>query len=195
MKKIVFVIIILLVTITLTSCFPYKIRGISEFNVGNSSVTICEKLLPNEGFSEKFNSFNKDYLYYYAGYNFDLRMYESALMYFQYDKETYALAKNEMLNLCILSQETQFNYNEYNFYRNITDLNETYEKLNGFPYEFNMIAYNDTLNTLVFMGFRISKHISNEKEEEIFEFNDFGLFLKEYFWFYDFNLNTPQITD
>ena len=188
MKKIVFVIIILLVTSLLTSCFPYVIRGIDEYSPGNSSVTICEGLLPSKGFIEQFDYINGDYYYYNSNFDINFDIYESALMYFQYDKETYELAKKEIFNVCIFSQENKFMYEGYSFFQH-----NPYDK-NYFPNEFNMIAYNDEICTIVLMGF-YTDIISNEREKEIFEFNDFGLFLKEYFWFYDFNSNTPQITD
>ena len=56
-----------------------------------------------------------------------------------------------------------------------------------FPYRFNMIAFNDDKNTIVFMGLRISSENINETDEQLLTFEDMRAFLEEYFSFYDFD--------
>ena len=73
---------------------------------------------------------------------------ERVLVYIKYDDDTYENAKKYAMENLILSDAPVEEYNGYVFYDNFTNDGNEFK----FPYMFNRLAYNDSNNTLIFLG-------------------------------------------
>ena len=107
--------------------------------------------------------------------------YDKSLLYLKYDSETYSEAKAYTLEQLKLSEQIVDIYNNYYFFENLTSRSTCLK--DNFPYSFVRFAYNDTNNTLVFIGF-----YSGSGEKAKITADDWGGFLEEYYgdW-YDFS--------
>ncbi|MBQ7761526.1 MAG: hypothetical protein IJ400_05675 [Clostridia bacterium] len=182
MKKIYnyFFILMLILVFCLTSCYvDYNYSSLDEY------IEKIEDPRSNSGFSvyeiddpEYFlptQSFLRDFEYLEGKYSF----YEEdpaklngaptiSLIFLKYDEETYALAKECMLEEIPIENEEIYTYGNYKFYRNINFLEiHHYAKV---PTFFTMASYNDENHSLCFIGFYEEnqgvddKYINNTKE-------------------------------
>lgn len=197
MKKIKILGFFILPLFLFSSCDSFKLkggvslRGIEKYHPANSSLGISEHLLPSEDFIEKYSYIEGDYYYIDTGL-FSGHPQESELMYLHYEDKGYEEVKQFSLESYPLSSIHRYSYNDYEFFETLL-LPKDYDCLNSegenkeFPYRFNMISYNDTKKTIVFIGFCIDTASINKEDKELLTFSDMGAFLKEYFSFYDFD--------
>ena len=176
MKKFCFTILIIMLCILLCSCTPFEKHGINNYHPANSDVEITI-FLPEGDFLNMFEYVEGDYRFYrYEKIAFAVEI-ERAFMYLKYDDEVYPLAKQYVLENNYLSENSVDEYKGYIFYDR--NYGERYFK----PSEFRRFAYNDSNNTLLFIGFYEGADYAN-----VSDFPDWGAFLEEYYgeW-YDFS--------
>lgn len=190
MRKLISLIVLLIIMLfTLLSCWkPFERKGIENYNKANSNSSLSLELLPSDDFLETFDYIDGDYYYICRETPISLGD-EQEIMYLIYEGDTYKLAKEFALQSLLLSKDHRYSYNGYEFIENIgrlegTDPNVTNSRN---PYWFNMIAYNDEKNTIIFIGFNMPKVLATPEIEQLLTFEDMGAFLKEYFSFYDFD--------
>ena len=181
------IISIILLTICMSACKPVEIHNIDEFSIYTSTVSLTQYLLPDEGFIDMFKYIDGNY-HYYDNCKLDNAV-ERVLMELSYDAETYSKAKNYCLESMYLSDENVKEYKDYVFMENLS-YPEDYECLeNGenknFPHMFTMFAYNDSKQTLIFIGFYCGTGLHNEVDRDA---TDWGAFLDKYYSeYYDFD--------
>ena len=90
-----------------------------------------------------------------------------------YEQTEYEQAKEYCLKNMSLSDSSILEYNGYTFIQN------TAENTNhGFPYWFQMFAYNDNTGTLVFLGIYLDGYSAEDAQEVR---NHWGAFVEKYF--------------
>ena len=168
-----------------------NLRGIDKYNEANSSVSLCQELLPSDDYLELFDYIDGDYHYIdNSGYGFSVRD-EQVLMYLTYNEDVYKTAKEFTFQNIYFLENYKYSYNGYEFLVNICRKMEGRDsdivKSEIDPYWFNMVAFNDEKNTIVFMGFYMPEELRTPEVKQLLTFEDMGAFLKEYFLFYDFD--------
>ena len=195
MKKLyAFLILIIVFSLCLCSCsntyyknkFLEK-RNINKFNSNISELGLANHILPDNFFDE-FKALDSYFYYFLEEDYFTANNFEACdrlLLFFQYDKETYLLAKEFVFEHLKLSGEIVEIYNNYYFYDNITYANDSPHLVNNYPYAFVRFCYNDTNNTLIFIGFDSYGEFRQTADNLA---NDWESFLKEFYgeW-YDFS--------
>lgn len=194
----------------LKKCSNVELRGLEKYGRANSSIGISRYLLPvmdgekNEIlFLKAYPYIDGDYFYFETGVFTD-RCVEQELMYLVYSPDVYEEAKNEALEDFSLSSCHRYRYNGYDFIENLSNWQMEYATLTkynqkGYEYfietgenlyfpnnKFNMVAYNDEKNILLFLGFHFGGKMNEEDEIALNPFQ-IEAFLKTYFYFYDFN--------
>ena len=195
MKKLLSLLVLIIILCCLISCniefSSNKLSGIDSYNVANSSVSICYELLPSDDFLELFSYIDGDYYYVNNAVNFFSTGDEQAIMYLIYEEDIYESAKEFTFQNMYFLENHKYSYNGDEFMVNVCrkmdgrDPNIVNGELD--PYWFNMIAFNDEKNTIVFLGFYMPKNLATPEIEQLLTFEDMGAFLKEYFSFYDFD--------
>lgn len=171
----------------MSSCQSVEIHSIEKFELSTSTVSLTQYLLPDEGFIDMFKYTDGNYHYYD---NCKLaNALELVLMELSYDAETYSKAKNYCLESMYLSDENVKEYNGYIFLENLElpqHLNRLENQKNvKFPYTFAMFSYNDSKQTLIFIGFYCGTGLHNEVDRDA---TDWGAFLDKYYSeYYDFD--------
>ena len=139
-----------------------------------------------------FNYTRGDYHYYDAPL-LSLSSLEKAIAILEYDDIIYQEAKQYCLNNMYLSPTNIKEHNGYVFIENLGYADYVGSIKNGvnqeFPETFTMFGYNDSLKTLVFLGF-CSEHANDKKDDPqaAYAETDFGKFLDIFFSeYYDFN--------
>lgn len=159
--------------ILLTSCTStYHNDGIENFNKGDSSVSLCQNLIP-DGFIDKFEYIEADYHWFGTEKFIGIEARESVIIYFKYSDKIYDEAKNYILENMLLSNKSTAEYGNYKFFDNYTN-GTSYH----FPHGFSRIAYNDNNKTIVSIAFDVSAELYGDAKlaEE-----DWGAFLKKYY--------------
>lgn len=172
-----------LLCVCLSACYtadPFEKRSLDSFSSTWSNYGTTRNIIP-EGFIDKF-AYTDGYCYHFcfgkSDFSFDIS--DRALLFFEYDDETYNQAKEYVFANLTLSSEPIEEYNGYIFYDNYA------EHFNfDFPYAFLRFAYNDSKNTLIFMGCYTFEDFDKDIEQTS---ADWGAFLEEYYgeW-YDFS--------
>lgn len=133
------------------------------------------------------------YYYAYEGNLFSFKGEASVtILSIVYDEETYLDAKQYMFDNTDYAVYVHYSYNGYEFFENIAlprdhrILNENGKNSFGLGW-FNMICYNDSRQTLIFLGF----HLSSNEPDEVYTQQGWGVFLKEYFPQYNFDAGAP----
>ena len=179
MKKVIAIILIICFTcLFLSSCGSnYVIQGLENFSVNTSSVGLCDGLIP-DNFIEMFTYKDGNYFLSMSEKMPGFEVCERAFMYLQYDDDVYLMAKQYAMENLALSDDMAVQHNDYIFYDNDVDSNK-------FPYSFKRFAYNDSNNTLIFIGFDVSMELYSDVDEAI---GDWGGFLEKYYGeFYTFS--------
>ena len=178
MRKFILIVMILVVVCSMVSCDRdktnnttteispiskktyaniYKTDGIQNFNKYDGPSEINVDILPSDDFIEKFEYIDAQYFYRecYDGW-WDALADEKSVVVFRYDENNYNAAKEFCLNEMNLSDTYTLEYNGYVFKENIATAIRysvySVDDVHSFPRRFNMFAYNDELNTLVFFG-------------------------------------------
>ena len=176
MKKII--IFILFVCLFFNSCgYHHEVQGLENFDVNESDVELCQGLIP-DNFIETFTYKDGNYFFSTSEKAPAFVVCERVFLYLQYDDDIYLKAKQYAMEELALSDDMVVQYNNYMFYDNNVNSNR-------FPYRFKRFAYNDSNNTLIFIGFDVSVELYSEVDEAI---NDWGIFLEKYYGeFYTFS--------
>lgn len=150
-KRIALIIFFCVVFLAFCSCRMNSeqdnVDGIENFDKQVGHFEINYQILPSEDFLEDFEYTNADYHYRRDITSFfDIFGTQRSLISVQYEKEEYKEAKSYCLQNMQLADDFCLEHNGYTFLLNT-------QQLDMFPSWFNMVAYNDSLNCLVFMGF------------------------------------------
>ena len=187
MKKFVCVFIIIVLIISVTACSlltkspVIEIDGITSYCPTDSENGITEYLFPSQKFLIEFDYKNAEYHYYDNLYlNEDLL--EKSFAVLTYETEVYTKAKAYCMDNMILSADNTKEYNGYIFQENMMFQNAQesviQEQDREYPYFFIMFGYNDSLCSLVFLGFYCKEaHYSSAN----FAQKDFGRFLDVFY--------------
>ncbi|MBO4990202.1 MAG: hypothetical protein J6D37_07725 [Clostridia bacterium] len=194
----------------LGGCDRVELRGIEKYNRAISSRGISEFLIPiieeeteASDFRTVYPYLEGDYFYIDKGV-FSKHYTEHELMYLIYSPEVYEKAKSFALDSFPLSSIHRYRYNGYEFIENLSYAQKEYATLTKynqkgyeyfvetgenlyFPDHFNMIAYHDEKKILLFLGFLFGENSMNEKDKLALDPFNIEAFLKEYFYFYDFD--------
>lgn len=157
MKKIQLLSIILVISLLFCSCQnpSRRIEGIEYFFDGESEFEINVWILPSDDFLERFDYTNAEYCFD-VKYKHYLSMLgnERSLIAINYEQSSYEDAKAFCLQEMVLSDSNRVEYNGYTFIENIRIAKDptgnSYSS--QFPQYYNMFAYNDNLQCLIFIG-------------------------------------------
>ena len=149
---------------------PLERDSLDSFSPMCSDFGIAANIIP-ENFIENFKYTDGYWCHFIFGKTFFslFSQSERVLLFFEYDDETYFQAKEYVFENLKLSYSPVEKYNNFVFYDNYTD-GESY----CFPYSFVRFAYNDSKNTLIFIGCYMSRDFDDNIDEVT---NDWGLYL------------------
>ena len=168
--------------ILLVSAFPVfktQISGIENYAPADSTLSLSKYLYPSEDFLSRFEYTDGDYHYYYNGIMLD--GYAVAFSVLRYCPDQYETAKQFCFQQFTDTDEHQYQVGDYFFiehlcYDNKNDEGE-YVVSCLYPEMFNMFAYNDSIHTLVFIGY----YEPNSDFETQLALTDFEAFYDEHF--------------
>lgn len=152
MKKLSLILVFILTLSLLCSCglglLDSSYYGIENFHPALSDVGVCRQLIP-KNFLDSYKYEYGDFFYECID-NFGPNMIDRTLLYLIYNDTEYALAKE-----CVLSQlnlrDTGETLSEYVFFEHMRFTDERLSK-HVYPFYYNMVAFNDNSNTIVFFG-------------------------------------------
>lgn len=185
--------IIIAMCLLLSACkYEVYIEGVENFSVSDSNISLNLCILPSDDFIDKFEYTKGEY--YYNDVN-EHWLYvancEQSIVILNYEEDIYEQAKTYCLENMVLSEINQFDYKGYTFTENI-GLAEAWGDIEDglntkYPYRFNMFAYDDEQQCLVFMGFYSSP---DRKDENVtLAETDWEAFIDIYFsQYYDFGM-------
>ena len=178
MKKIIFILVLCLLTIQFTACSEsvYYKSGIENFHVADSSVSLNDLVIPRD-FLKTYPYIDGGYDYYeYEGWHCS---YSSTFLYMKYDEATYLKAKEYILENLPLECDASQDYKGYTFF--IQKTNDRVSNQNRYRFYF---AHNDVDKTLLAMGtFVIMTSSDGQEKYENLTLNEY---LNTYFSFYNF---------
>ena len=185
MKRKVFTAFALLLCCTLLcSCSLKKywdtsisIDGFENFDLYEpSQVGLNVSLLPSEDFTERFKHEEIVYRYRNDDTFFNFSSKERTLVAVSYSPEVYEDAKQYCFQEMELSKTNVLEYKGYVFVENVTSFFSSSSSC--FPIQFNMFAYNDNLNSLLFIGL-FGDDYKYESASDVAE--NWGTFIEEHF--------------
>ena len=135
--------------------FKNQVSGIENYSPADSTLSLSKYLYPSEDFLTRFAYTAGDYQYYYNGIMMD--GYAVAFSVLNYSPEQYETAKQFCFQEFTHTDEHQYQIGDYHFIEHLCyeDKNEMDEFVVSclYPEMFNMFAYNDSLHTLLFLGY------------------------------------------
>ena len=159
--------------------FRNQVSGIENYHPADSTLSLSRHLYPSEDFLSRFKYETGDYQYYYNGIMLD--GYAVAFSALCYSPEEYEAAKHFCIQGFTETDEHQYQIEDYHF---IEHLWCTVENAKGeyvlsckYPEMFNMFAYNDSLCTLIFIGY----YEPNSDPETQLALTNFKEFYNEHF--------------
>ena len=162
-------------------------HGLENFNINDSELGLCAFLFP-ENFLEKFDYIDSDYFYddFLKLYFFDDEHIDKVLVYGVYNEKTYFEAKKYLQSNLSLINEPIGVAGNYIFYKN-TEINVHYDKAIYDKHHFTAVAFNDTNNTIAFIGLYIApRHYDYTEYDALYD--NWPEFIEYYYGeFYDFN--------
>ena len=202
MKKVLFLLVIISIILSLSSCFhSYDVYIDSldqyreeiaenryEFGFSDAEIDAPAYFLPSDTFISDFDYIEGSYHYYYEYWVREIfgsvRQPEISLLVLEYEEDVYLEAKDFMLKNIEAYDDTRYIYGSYCFYENLKFANFQPSRL--FPKWFVMAGYNDNKHILVFLGFENGR---NMKEEYRYNLEDnWTSFIDEYYGkYYDFS--------
>lgn len=188
--KIIICLCIISIFLTLTSCSPVSIEGIDQYQPEISTVGLTSYLFPDDDFLKRYEYSDGAFFYYD-----EFLVVEKTIAVLTYESDIYIQAKENCISREFISKNNVKEYKGFVFSENLRlpqaynnlkyeygteeidlSLNNAYNK--EFPNRFNMIGYNDDLNTLIFIGF----YCTDDRNEKVNLANtDFGAFLEAFF--------------
>lgn len=180
MKRYLLILLVSSMVLMLCACGSFKVTGIENYRKETCSVGLTAHMFPSDDFLTKFEYESGDYGYCDSG---DFAWgYVTTFCQLLYEDGIYTKAKEYCLSKFAVCVTHQYEYEGYLFYETIsheeTDMNGTANSACRYPKQFNMFAYCDEKNTLIFLGYYNGN--PNDTEKELAESN-FGLFLKTAF--------------
>lgn len=156
MKKCVICLLCLSIALFCVGCGAYKIEidGYEKFDINHSDFELNHYLLPDLEFPDKFPYIDIEY-HYNEDYKTIEDFTEKSLIVIRYNEKNYEQAKAYCLQNMNLSEAEPIEYSGYVFIENIelAIKQDRYDTREDFPRWFNMLAFNDDENCLVFIGF------------------------------------------
>ncbi len=167
--------LLVLCFVVLHACYyPWTLVREGLEMVGNhySSYGVDGDLFLTREFLDKYQY--SDGFFRYEGFEPDLfKLVERALVWLTYEDDVYALAKSEMLNARNMENEMLDGTEAFGF---VFYMNKNF----SFPSCFTAIAFNDSAQTLLFIGFCIEEDNEDYNYCQLAESNMEG-FLMHYF--------------
>ena len=195
MKKISLVITLFLLLSSLCSCTNknvddeiiydriIKVDGINDFKNNEGNYELNVYLLPTDDFVNRFDYTDIDYHYreHYES-NIDFVGYEKSIVVIKYEENVYEQAKEFCLQEMTLSENYILEHNGYVFKENVELAIEQdrYREdfVYSFPKRFNMFAYSDSLNCIIFLGFYCPDYTN---EDAMLTIKNWDQFLYRYY--------------
>ena len=188
-----FILLLLASCLIFSACniapYVYSVSGIENFRKEESNQSINQCLLPSNSFLTAFEYEEADYHYRDEYESFLLLSgCEQSFVRLRYNADNYQTAKDYCLDTMRLSDQNTFEYNGFTFIENIA-LHEGRDSLKDgkniyYPHFFNILAYNDEKQELIFIGFFAAKAYHDETNIAL---TDWSAFLDRYYTeFYDF---------
>ncbi|MBQ8835114.1 MAG: hypothetical protein IJ001_09370 [Oscillospiraceae bacterium] len=161
MKKLIVILILcfaLFVILCSIPLFETHISGIENYRPADSTLSLSLYLFPGEDFLDRFVFDEGDYQYHYNGKLAD--GYATAFSVLQYSSEQYKASKEYCIQQFASIDDHQYQVGNWTFIEHLcyTSENEEgkYIVACQYPKIFNMYAYNDIDNTLLFLGYYTS---------------------------------------
>ncbi len=210
-KKIVAILIFLFTIFNFVGCESgcskgfsehYCMYGVENFDVSISSNGTGDIWSPynynetDELFCDRFKSIKSDFYYTYDKKMFSDEEKETILYYIVYDGIIYQNAKEELFNDTMVCNEHIYEYNGYQFYHNLSsNIPSEGKEEECFCWHSHMICFNDDKNLIMSIGLLDITDLktTNGLHKADLIYTDIGAFLKEYFYYYDFDAETPSI--
>ena len=152
-----------------------SVSGIENFRPQYCPLGLTDNLFPDHDYPHRFPYIDADYHYYYRGLN---HAYATAFSRFRYTPEQYARAKEYCLRQFSSTDEHRFRIGGYTFVEHICYRGKTAEgnwiPMCRYPEHFNMYAYHDSENVLLFLGFYNSDPGPGSVDFEAFYQEHFG---------------------
>lgn len=206
MKKIKFVSIVIFLifgVFLFASCSVFPFRNVSQCDslqeykddiepngIASYSDNINVKnFLPSQTFLSDFEYLEGDF-HFYSEKVFNWMFFDKsssspikAILSLKYSDEVYESAKGEVLAKIPSANDSIYKYGDYTFYEN-GNFSANEDKV-SFPKKFNMVCYNDTSKTIIFLSF--FSYVDNEQEKEEIISNWSEFIDTHYGEYYDFN--------
>ena len=184
-KRIRIIICTLMITVivfSLGSCSVFPFRNVSQCDslqeykddiepngIASYSDNINVKnFLPSQTFLSDFEYLKGDF-HFYSEKVFNWMFFDKsssspikAILSLKYSGEVYESAKAEVISKIPSANDSIYKYGDYTFYEN-GNFSANEDKV-SFPKKFNMVCYNDTNKTIIFLSF--FSYIDNEQEKE-----------------------------
>ena len=179
LKKLLSIFLLINLCLGVSACDePYGVSGIENYHPAYSEFSTSDKIMPDD-FLNKFEYVSGDYRYMEENFiSWTEPTVDRSLVWLSYDSFVYADAKQYAMDNMVLSESAVEEYNGYVFYDNYADIER-----DGFSYprRFKRFGYNDSKNTLIFIGFYHS--------DRSLSFSEWSAFLEEFYneW-YDFSV-------
>lgn len=173
------VLIILVVCLGILPVFRQHNAGLENFAPEDSTLSLCQNLYPSRDFLECFPYIHGDYQYDYNGILLD--SYAVAFSYLTYTPEQYVQAKQFCSQQFSNTDSHQYHIGDYHFIEHLCYTSKSeegkYIPTCQYPECFNMFAYNDSLCTLLFLGY----YEPNLDTETQMALSDFSTFFRKHF--------------
>ena len=195
MKKTKLLVIILLLVGVFSSCAStnsnsiknynriISVDGVENFDVSDGNYILNYHILPTNDFIDRFKYVDIEYHYreHYESL-LDFVGYEKSIIVINYDEKVYESAKDFCLREMELSETYALMYNDFVFIENIELAvgQDSYRDdfVYSFPQKFNMFAYNDELQCLIFLGYYCPDFTN---EDAMLTIKNWGEFLENYY--------------
>ena len=156
---------------------------LGDYDPADSTLGLCRSLYPTQDFPACFPYSEGHYYYDYGGSL--LKSSATAFSVLTYNAEQYDLAKALCLRKFSATDTHQYQVGGYHFVEHLCFTGENvqgkYEVMCQYPKRFNMFAYNDSLCTLLFLGYYESGSV-NENHPALTDFESFyNMYFSKYY--------------
>ncbi|MBE6632772.1 MAG: hypothetical protein E7620_00350 [Ruminococcaceae bacterium] len=171
MKKRIFVILSMVISLFLTSCTLYQAQGIENFHLGHSQCGLTQSLIPQDFLTMfPYERGDYDYIDQHKKMTYSYNRYETALIYMVYDEETYVQAKEYFFEHMPEDEIHSETYKTFVFKKNISP-DQHHNDMRIY------FAYSDEHRVLLAVGTRVG---------EPYTYITLGEYMATYFPFFNF---------
>lgn len=154
-SRLLIILISIVTLIGILPVFKVNVSGIDNYRPEDSTLGLTQHLFPNEDFLNQFTYITGDYHYSFNG---SLEFgHAVAFSVIEYSPKTYMDAKEFCFQKFKSTDIHQYQVGEYYFIEHLWNVEKNstgaLELKCRFPEIFNMFAYNDSLCTLIFIGY------------------------------------------